>query len=239
MLSTHVRSLSPHSLQNQLHHPHTNYQFFTTHSVAGSETTATFLVGATYLLLSNPTTYTKLVSEIRSVFPSYSSINYETTSHNLHNLPYLVGVIEEGLRMFPPAPGAFPREAPAEGAYLDDVYIPPGVEVYGCSRSLTRSPEYWHKPDSFIPERWLDPTPPEHKNDVREASNPFSLGPRGCIGKNLAYMEMRLILCKVLYKYDLELDPGSEGWMEKQKMYALWEKKPMFVKFKERSDVKC
>jgi averantin hydroxylase len=60
---------------------------------------------------------------------------------------------------------------------------------------------------------------------------PFSLGPRGCIGRNLAYAEMRLILAKVLWNFDLELDEQRCGeWMKCQKIYFLWEKPPLWVK---------
>jgi hypothetical protein len=63
---------------------------------------------------------------------------------------------------------------------------------------------------------------------------PFSIGPRNCIGKNLAYNEVGLILARVLWKFDLELCDESNGWHE-QKAYTLWEKPPLLCKVKRRT----
>lgn len=68
--------------------------------IAGSETTATLLAGCTYYLLTNPEKMAKLVAEIRGAFTSDSEI----TITRVHNLPYLVAVLNETLRMYPPVP---------------------------------------------------------------------------------------------------------------------------------------
>lgn len=67
-------------------------------------------------------------------------------------------------------------------------------------------------------------------NDNRDAFKPFSTGPRDCIGRNLAYHEMRLILAKVLWHFDLELDETCQDWAESQRTFALWEKPPLLVR---------
>lgn len=58
---------------------------------------------------------------------------------------------------------------------------------------------------------------------------PFSFGSRDCIGKNLAFAEMRLVIARLLYRFDFKLEPGQEGW-HKQRSFALWEKGPLNVK---------
>lgn len=93
--------------------------------------------------------------------------------------------------------------------------------------SASHSPENFHLPSTFIPERWLppsttDPTSPFY-NDRRAASQPFSLGPRNCLGKSFAYNEMRVILARLLWNFDLVLEAESEAWNE-QKTFTLWEK---------------
>ena len=50
---------------------------------------------------------------------------------------------------------------------------------------------------------------------------PFSTGPRDCIGKNLAYAEMRMIVSKLLYKFDFEVLPGQDGWMDQQRSFIV------------------
>jgi averantin hydroxylase len=94
------------------------------------------------------------------------------------------------------------------------------------------SPSNFHLPDSFIPERFLDGRDSEFKNDNRDVLQPFSVGPRNCIGRNLANVEMRLILTRVLFNFDLELDEARTGnWLD-QKAFALWEKRPLWVKLR-------
>lgn len=70
------------------------------------------------------------------------------------------------------------------------------------------------------------------------AFKPFSNGPRDCIGKNLAYTEMRLILSRGFLRFDFEsLQPESENWLSRQRAYTLWDKPPLKIKLKERTDL--
>jgi len=92
-----------------------------------------------------------------------------------------------------------------------------------------RNPANFHAPYSFIPERWFSDSDGEFGNDRKLAFQPFSYGPRNCLGKNMAYHEVRLILAKVLWNFDLTLSPESDGWTD-QKTYILWEKKPLMCR---------
>ena len=98
----------------------------------------------------------------------------------------------------------------------------------------------FHRPDDFIPERWLEGHDPVFSRDAKAVVQPFSIGPRNCIGMNLAYAEMRLILAKVLWNFDLSLDEvkmkqqdGIGDWFD-QRVFILWEKKPLWVKLTPR-----
>ena len=62
--------------------------------------------------------------------------------------------------------------------------------------------------------------------NVYGAFQPFSVGPRNCVGKNLAWHEMRVLLVAVLLKFDLHLAEESKDWSD-QGIYTLWEKKPL------------
>lgn len=102
--------------------------------IAGGETTSTFLAGTTYFLLKNPSTMRKLTSEIRMAFPSYGSIN----AQEAQRLPYLQAVINEGLRIYPPASQGAPRTS--TGFELHSRYIPAGVSIsFRYHWSLERS----------------------------------------------------------------------------------------------------
>jgi cytochrome P450 len=101
-----------------------------------------------------------------------------------------------------------------------------------------RNPEHFLEPDSFCPERWLKSTHPLYEskfaNDNRDVFKPFSYGPRDCIGKNLAYAEMRLIVSHLLYRFDFEVLPGQDDWHATQNTYLIWEKGPLYIKFSAR-----
>lgn len=90
---------------------------------AGSETTSALMSGTLYLLLMNPDKMQKLVHELRSSFSSERMMNM----NNTEQLPYLAGVLEEGLRMYPPTLPGFPRQVPRGGAIIDGGYVPERV----------------------------------------------------------------------------------------------------------------
>lgn len=194
---------------------------------AGSETTATFLSGATYLLLQNPTALRRVQSEIRTVFKNEKDITLRSISPpNL--LPYLEAVLQECLRCYPSIPATLPRRTGLEGALIDGKFVPGNTSVGVHQWSTYRSTANFAHPNHFNPERWLSDAPPEFGNDDKAALQPFSLGPRGCLGKSLAYFEMRSILARVLWNFDMEIDEASQGWME-QKEYTIWDKAPLWV----------
>lgn len=129
--------------------------------------------------------------------------------------------------------------------------------------SATHDSNNFHRPDDFLPERSLAAESPVRtaddqpaslfKDDAHEASQPFSFGPRNCIGRkyvqgdrlvkrsprsyanssllSLAYAELRLVLCKLLWHFDLRLAEASDNprWVQDQKTALIWEKLPLWV----------
>lgn len=95
--------------------------------------------------------------------------------------------------------------------------------------AVFRSPSNFKNPDLYVPERWLDDNP-EYADDKKDALQPFSFGPRNCIGRNLAYIEMRLVLAKLIWHFDFELTEEGKNWVEKQYVYTVWEKIPLMIK---------
>ena len=202
--------------------------------LAGSETTATALSGIMGNLLRNPITMERLVEEIRGSFQHVSGIDAERVS----NLSYLGAVIEEGLRLCPPVALGMPRVVPAGGATVSGHWLPGGTHVsasgFASNRSSLNFPD---SPSTFEPSRWLSHSSATDTNpsasSTPSAFNPFSLGPRNCLGRNLAYLEMRLILAHLIWAFDFELQ-GNVGRWEEQKTWILWEKKPLYVRVKNR-----
>ncbi|KAL2061337.1 hypothetical protein VTL71DRAFT_7610 [Oculimacula yallundae] len=201
--------------------------------IAGSETTATLLSGLTYYLLKTPDVYAKAREEVRTAFKSPEDMTLTSTAQ----LPYLQACLEEALRMYPPVPIALPRRTGPEGAMIGGHFVPGNTSVAVAQLSTYHSSTNFHDPERFAPERWLSNPPEEFRNDAKDALNPFSLGPRNCIGKNLAYNEMRSVMARMLWHFDMRLCEESEDWAENQLVYFMWEKEALNVVLSHRADL--
>ncbi|OJD38810.1 cytochrome p450 [Diplodia corticola] len=201
--------------------------------VAGSETTATLLSGATYYLLSHPEVHEKLKKEVRGAFNSADEVTIERTG----SLPYLLAVLDESLRLYPPGSNPHLRRTPPAGAVLGGKFVPGNTAVGMNQYALHRSKDNFARAEEFIPERWIDRDQEPWKNDRRDVVQPFSFGPRNCIGRNLAYIEMRLILAKVLCTFDMELAPETKKDWLSQNVFVVWEKHPLLVNIKLAKDI--
>lgn len=104
--------------------------------------------------------------------------------------------------------------------------------------TILLSPEHFHEPSEFCPERWLkvnteDSTSPFFA-DNREAVQTFSVGPRSCIGKRIALAELRLVLSRMVWKFDLEEVDSASGKLkwESQRDFTVIERRPFEIKLK-------
>lgn len=95
--------------------------------LAGSETTATLLSGTTFLLCKHPEVLKKLNQEIRSAFTSEDEIDLLSVS----KLDYLLAVLDEAMRIYPPAPSTGARVVPKQGTMVMDKWVPGGVSNHG------------------------------------------------------------------------------------------------------------
>ncbi|KAF4546144.1 Cytochrome p450 protein [Lasiodiplodia theobromae] len=185
--------------------------------LAGSETSATLLSGLVWLLCRNPEKMAALCAELRG---------QEGDVEALPRMKYLAACIDEAMRLYPPLPIGPPREVHRDGNIICGKWVPGKTRVSVAQYTAYRSPLYFKDPEAFIPERWLPGTGYDH--DRRDVVQPFSYGPRNCIGKPLAYQEIRIILAKILWNFDLKLCPESDGWIN-QKSYSMWKKDPLWV----------
>ncbi|QKX63774.1 uncharacterized protein TRUGW13939_10945, partial [Talaromyces rugulosus] len=193
----------------------------------GSETSATLLSGCIYYLSKTPKAMQKLANEIRSTFSIDTEINFTSTP----KLTYLTAVIEESLRMYPPLVMGLPRTVAPGGGIVDGHFLPEGTQVSCHHYASYHSKANFILPNEFVPERWLGDA--RFQSDKRDVLQPFSLGPRNCLGKNLAYAEIRLVLCKLLLRFKVELCAESENWSD-QEIYFIWDKPDLMVKLEER-----
>lgn len=168
--------------------------------LAGHETTANTLTWAFYLLAAHPEVRAKLDVELRDVLngrlPTFTDIP---------NLPYTKMVVEETMRLYPPA-----YSIPRFGHAPDKIggYDTPANAIIILSPYLThRHPDFWENPTQFDPERF---TAERSANRPRYAYIPFGGGPRQCIGNSFAMTEAILILAAVAQQYQLTLKPDHQ-----------------------------
>jgi len=193
--------------------------------VAGSETTATLLAGVTYWMLRTPEAMQKAVAEVRSAFDKEEDITFSSASAKL---PYTLACLEEGLRMYPPVPTILLRTTTKE-AIVSGQRVPKGTDLGVHQMSTNWSPDNFSQAEAFQPDRWAPSASivgSPFYNDNRDARQSFSTGPRNCIGKNLAFSEMRQILARVLWNFDLKLVDKNLDWSH-QKSFTVWEKGPL------------
>ncbi|KAE8133593.1 cytochrome P450 [Aspergillus pseudotamarii] len=193
--------------------------------MAGSETTATLLSGCTFYILKHPEVHKELSCLIRNRFSS----PLEITFSSLADISYLRAVLQEALRMYPPLPLGMPRVVPSGGAIVSGQFVPEKTSVAIASWATYQSSSNFKDPQSFLPERWLDMGPGD--NDIKDAMQPFSVGPRACPGKMLAFAEASLILARLIWAFDLELSPQCSNWAD-QRAYIIWDKGPLLIKLK-------
>ncbi|KAI1333564.1 cytochrome P450 ClCP1 [Xylariaceae sp. FL0016] len=191
--------------------------------IAGSETTATLLSGATFLLTTHPNILRKAADEVRDTFRNEEEI----TLSSVNSLTYVLAVLNESLRHYPPVATGLPRVTPRGGGTIAGHFVPEGTVVAVWQWAINHDPTLWTEPEAFAPERWMGDE--RFKGDQLDAMQPFSVGPRNCIGRNLAYAEMRLILARILYNFDMTLAPSSRDWLSTQKAYVLWDKPELNV----------
>ncbi|KAJ4413828.1 hypothetical protein N0V85_003411 [Neurospora sp. IMI 360204] len=178
--------------------------------LAGSESTATALSATAFLLAAHPDVQRKLAEEIRTSFKREEEIDLWSAQR----VKYLGAVLNEAMRVLPPASLSMPR-----------VCQDGGDTICGSSRNFA-------KPDEFVPERWMDDEErdPIFEKDKADALKPFSYGPRDCIGKSLANVEMRLILTRMLWNFDISLaDEKGKNWAKDMLGWNLWLKDPLNV----------
>lgn len=162
---------------------------------AGHETSSNGLAWTLYLLAQHPKVLQKLRAELDSVLAGRTP-----SFEDLRKLSYTMQVIQEGMRLYPPA-FAVGRE-PLEDDEVLGVRIPKGSVVFISISGIHRSPEFWERPDEFYPEHF---DPENEKKRPRMAYMPFGAGPRMCIGNHFALMEMQLLLGMLVCQFDLEL----------------------------------
>lgn len=183
----------------------------TTMMDAGNDTTQTTLANCIYHLASNPQVQSKLFDALSAAVPPNSDSLLIPSTSTLQNAPYLRAVLEENWRCKPPVARGLPRKVTGDGANIAGHFIPPETTVSASIYSLHRDETLFHDPLQYKPERWLSEGNGKELKNLKNYCIAFSLGPRACIGRNLAYMEVSIVIAALVLNLEWELaEPGRE-----------------------------
>ncbi|KAJ2928512.1 hypothetical protein H1R20_g8587, partial [Candolleomyces eurysporus] len=150
-----------------------------------------------FRILSDKSVERKLRQELAEAWPE---VDERISLERLEKLPYLTAVIKESLRLSHGVVSPLPRIVPHE-TRIGDVVVPQST-IVGMGQSFVHlNPDIFPNPKAFDPSRWLG----ENTSDLESYLVPFSKGPRSCLGLNLAWAELYLILGTLFRKVDLEL----------------------------------
>ena len=168
---------------------------------AGHDTTANMLTWFLHLLTLHPEVADRIRAELEE------NSKGEITMESVEEAEYLNACILEVLRLYPSA--GFTRLTKEE-IQLGEYTIPKGVDIIIFPYIIQRNPEYFEKPNEFVPERWLTKHTEKLNFQSRLAHEtlkkpylPFSLGKRNCVGRPLALLEIRVVILKLLQNFDV------------------------------------
>ncbi|MCJ1282481.1 hypothetical protein MMC26_001804 [Xylographa opegraphella] len=200
--------------------------------IAGSDSVAASLAGATWYLMRNPDVLEKLRHEI----DEYIQVHGEITIRQIDQLPYLAAVVNEAWRIYPVALAGQASIVPSGGDTISGYWIPGNTGVSMNQYAVYRSSMNFAEPDTFAPTRWLGD--PRFSTDKKEAFHPFSMGPRNCIARILGLSITRFTLASLVRHFDLELSPETDASWPQQKSFIVWQKKPLMIRLARRATEK-
>ncbi|KAJ4470810.1 cytochrome P450 monooxygenase pc-bph [Lentinula aciculospora] len=190
--------------------------------IAGSDTTSNSTCAILYYLARTPSAQAKLHAELDKAVPDVEELTMTVEDVKADRLPYLDACINEGLRIHSTSALGLPRLVPKDGMTVEGVTFLEGTVLSVPSYTIHRDTEVWGDDiEDFHPERWLNLVG-DKKELVNKTFNPFSVGPRACVGRNLAFLELQVIVGSLVRRWDFVLEDGleqelltSEGFLRK------------------------
>lgn len=162
---------------------------------AGSDSTGIAMTNTIHSLIENPRALLELRKELDEVLNEDDIV---APYGKIKNLKYLRAVLDESMRMNAPSQFSLPRKTPPGGASIAGHRIAGDVGVSTPTHSIHMDPDIWGDPTVFRPERWLG----QEAKEVHPYFLVFTTGPRGCIGKNVTYLEQYVMLASFVRRYE-------------------------------------
>ncbi|KAK1593451.1 cytochrome P450 4V3 [Colletotrichum navitas] len=185
---------------------------------AGYDTTATTLCWVMHCIAKNPEVARKLRDEHNKILgedPAMAAENLQQSPHLINSLLYTGGIIREALRLNP-GPASL-RDGKPHYTIIDketgDRYPTDGFIVWDGTRSRSLSEELWPRAKEVVPERWVTTDENDPLRPKKHSWRMFGVGPRNCIGQELAVMEMKMVL--VFMAREIDIDCAWDKWNAK------------------------
>ncbi|KAL1199934.1 Cytochrome P450 86B1 [Cardamine amara subsp. amara] len=190
-------------------------QFCTSFILAGRDTSSVALTWFLWLITKHPEVETKILSEIREILNQRekNNKNIETgetksfghfTVKELNDMVYLQAALSESLRLYPPIPMEM-KQATKEDMFPDGTFLPKGSRVYFSIYAMGRMESIWGKDcEMFKPERWIQGG--QYVSDDQYKYVVFNAGPRLCLGRTFAYLQMKMVAASILMNYSIKVD---------------------------------
>ncbi|KAF2152840.1 cytochrome P450 [Myriangium duriaei CBS 260.36] len=196
--------------------------------LAGSDTTAITLRAVLYMLIKHPEAYKKLQAEIDEYEAAGKFAKSAVPFDVGKQMPYLKAAIKESMRIHPGVPMPLERLVPAGGMEVLGYHLPTRTAVGVAPSVINYNKEiFGGDAASFRPDRWVHCSPQQLSAMDRYFFS-FGAGPRLCIGKNIALLEMTKLVPQLLRHFDIEWASDHPEWQ----ISGYWFAKPkdMFVK---------
>ncbi|CUA69925.1 Benzoate 4-monooxygenase [Rhizoctonia solani] len=188
--------------------------------VAGSDTTSNTLGSLYYHLAMHPEIQRQLQAELDQHVPYDPSLeagnkegltapSYDAIAQydDIKNLPYLNACIKEALRIHAPVATGLPRVVPpGKMITIAGQTFKAGSVISVPSYTTNRSSVWGNDAAEFRPERWLN----DESHSLNKYFVPFSVGPRACVGRNLAQIELTLVVATLVRRYEIEALPTTQ-----------------------------
>ncbi|KAB5537488.1 hypothetical protein DKX38_015021 [Salix brachista] len=181
--------------------------------LAGRDTTSVALAWFFWLVNSNPEVENKILREINDILSLRDETRTENeiifTMEELNKMVYLHAALSESLRLYPSVPIEV-KEVAEDDVLPDGSIVKKGARVFYCIFAMGRMDSIWGKNClEFVPERWIRDGKFVAENQFKYAV--FNAGPRLCLGKKFAYMQMKMVAASVLLRYSVKVVEGHDA----------------------------
>ncbi|KAH6629304.1 cytochrome P450 [Boeremia exigua] len=204
--------------------------------IAGSDTSANTVRAFMLHVLTNPTSYMKLQSEIDEGIRT-GGISSPVTDAEARSMPYLQAAIKEALRMMPPATGAMFKQVPPGGDVIDGKYLPEGTQIAGSILAIQHSKRiYGPDADIFRPERWIEASTEKAAEMSHTVDLCFHYGKYQCLGRAVAYMEFNKLFVELFRRFDFSICQADRP--TKLSVAGLWIMEDFWIRTQHRESAK-